>query len=490
MAIQPTNQPVNSPRTPGTLQQGFSPKPVRELINTPELLSLVFILFHIPFALFARTNPQLSQVHAFGVFAIGMWWAITDVPIERVAYIVAYMVGSEVFWRSTWVTFDQFAKYGAAAICLVALLRTRTQRVPGLMLLYLLLLIPGILISIAGNQAELEWVRRVASFNLSGSLALAVCSWYFMHTRFTRHQMWRLLFAFAAPIVMLAVNATSSTLQNQATIYVISEGNIAYSGGFGPNQVSTILGLGGFMLTCMLVTLTPTRRGKYFLYAFIMWFWGQGMLTFSRGGILVGAFCAGLVGIQVVVTDSRRRGEYMLSLIAIAGLMNFVVLPQLENFTGGALGLRFSSLDTTNRDIIASTDIEIFLQHPLGVGVGQAPWYRQMSVGEEYASHTEFTRLLSEHGIAGLLCNIILFVSVFQNVTRRNHTLRSRAFVIGVGLWACLTMMHAAMRTAAPSILFAMMFATYDFDEDHQIRFSLPGAQMRQPLQRRPPPTP
>ena len=66
--------------------------------------------------------------------------------------------------------------------------------------------------------------------------------------------------------------------------------------------------------------------------------------------------------------------------------------------------------DTTGREDIARADLEVWFDNPvLGVGPGVAKEYRAATFGRAAAAHTEFTRLLAEHGILGLVALIILY---------------------------------------------------------------------------------
>jgi hypothetical protein len=72
---------------------------------------------------------------------------------------------------------------------------------------------------------------------------------------------------------------------------------------------------------------------------------------------------------------------------------------------------------------------------------------------------------LSEHGI---LCAIALVLLVAMVITgyQQNWALPiARSIVLGCGLWATVMMTHSAMRIAAVSFMFGLLFAHFDFDD-------------------------
>jgi hypothetical protein len=71
------------------------------------------------------------------------------------------------------------------------------------------------------------------------------------------------------------------------------------------------------------------------------------------------------------------------------------------------------------------------------------------------ASHTEFTRLLSEHGTFGLLALLVL-VAVAGLAYLRAPSALEKAWVSAFSGWAFIEMSHSAMRIMAISFLFGL----------------------------------
>ena len=67
-----------------------------------------------------------------------------------------------------------------------------------------------------------------------------------------------------------------------------TESNFETSGGFGPNQVSTILGLGIFLFFVKIVLSSKTVLIRNINVLFFVIITFRGIVTFSRGGVITG----------------------------------------------------------------------------------------------------------------------------------------------------------------------------------------------------------
>src|SRR5205807_7263592 len=122
------------------------------------------------------------------------------------------------------------------------------------------------------------------------------------------------------------------------------------------------------------------------------------------------------------------------------------------------LAQRFSQKGFTGREEIAQADIKVFLNHPLmGAGIGLSRQARISEVGVGHMAHTEYTRLLSEHGIFGLAALVIMFWVALQRFLGARTALE-KAFVAAMLMSGFLFMASTAMRLALPG--FAVGFAT------------------------------
>jgi O-antigen ligase len=110
---------------------------------------------------------------------------------------------------------------------------------------------------------------------------------------------------------------------------------------------------------------------------------------------------------------------------------------------------------SSNRVKLARFDLEIFEENPvLGVGPGRAQAIRG-EMGHLSAAHTEYTRMLAEHGILGLISIVLLFVMGMRAVLA-TRTLVARAFTVSMMTWCMLFLLVNAMRLSAPAFLFGL----------------------------------
>jgi len=136
------------------------------------------IVLHIILALLIRQSATLSLLSLGSVMAFGTYIALTTKRFERVAYVIAYIVGAEVLWRMTdGALFWEIGKYGAALLAGIALVRMERVKVPGLLLLYFILLLPSAVLT--GWDADFSETRQNLSFYLSGPLAILALGWFF-----------------------------------------------------------------------------------------------------------------------------------------------------------------------------------------------------------------------------------------------------------------------------------------------------------------------
>ena len=175
------------------------------------------------------------------------------------------------------------------------------------------------------------------------------------------------------------------------------------------------------------------------------------MLTFSRGGIVGLVAACGAVGLVALATAGQRW-----RVLVAAGVLVVVALQIMSwagTFTDGASSERFGNADTTNRVTIVESDLRLFGSNPIaGVGVGMALYKRDIDL---YTSpHTEFTRLLAEHGVLGLAV-IGLMVVMCVRIVRGGHGWYRMA---SVGLLAITIaqMGHSATKIASIPIAFGL----------------------------------
>jgi len=445
----------------------MDPRPIHAVASAPrpaararvtalwerDLYLFLFLLLHLPLALTFRALESVPKLIALGVLGLGIWWATLG---RRPAWAVAaasYIAGAEILWRMTGTgLFWEFGKYSAALILLLAFLRLPDHRTTSWgALLYLALLVPSAAITIQELSPSLA--RDAISFNLSGPLSLAMAILLFSSVQAASIDLELVVFSLLAPTLGVLAICTYGTL-TAGGITFYAESNYVTSGGFGPNQVSAILGLGALLSLLLALQSTLAWRRWVFL-GLTLWFLVQGVLTFSRGGVLNALICIAFLLIHLV-RQPRVRVMALAVLVLFTFLGTAVIFPRLNEFTGGALQERYSSTSTGLRGTLVEDDLALWREHPvLGVGPGMSKYYRANLLGMEVASHTEFTRLLSEHGTFGLLALVVL-VAIAGLAYLRAPSALEKAWVSALSGWTFIEMSHSAMRIMAISFLFGL----------------------------------
>jgi hypothetical protein len=431
------------------------PMPARFAVNNNWIKAGIFFAAHAPLAILMFNSELVATVHALLTVVIGAVWILSKRHMERAAYVCAYVTGAEVLWRMCdarvlW----EYGKYSVAALFIVALLRTGQIKWMKLPLLYFLLLIPSALLTI--QAVNPEYARKSLSFNLSGPFALMVCVWFFSNLRISMGQLQRLFLALIGPVIGIA-SVTAFTTFSAMAIKFSSQSNKMTSGGYGPNQVSAILGFGVLLAVLFLLDSKTGLALKVLMFGAMILLGVQSAMTFSRGGLYMAAGGA-LLGALYLIRDANSRIRMVLVITALFVVTNYILLPYLDTFTGGSLSSRFQEMDATGRDEIIMIDLQMWKENPIfGVGPGMGLLYRY-SVLKYVASHTEYTRLLAEHGAFGLLALVLLVVMVIQSI-RRARTIQGKALAAAMVTWAVLFMMIDGMRLVTPAFAFGLSFA-------------------------------
>jgi O-antigen ligase len=239
------------------------------------------------------------------------------------------------------------------------------------------------------------------------------------------------------------------------------ESNILTSGGFGPNQVSAVLGFAVLIAFLYVVSAKVSILTKLFLVGAAAVFAAQSAMTFSRAG-LASAAIALMVSLPFLITDRRRRIWTVAGIVALV-LAGVVLFPVLNSYTGGKLQKRFEETSLSNREALAAQDLDLFQQNPLyGVGVGLSVFLRPTRA----AAHTEFTRLLADHGLLGAIALLALVLQLGKTLlTARTHwVLGLRAAAVS---WTLLNFAINAMRLVAPSYALCVAFVNLEESADH-----------------------
>ena len=411
------------------------------------LLGVAWIVFHIGLALAMRRSATVATAHAGLTYLVGLWIVAGRRP-QRVVQVGAYVIGAEVLWRMTGASvFWEFGKYATASLFLLAACRIPGRRTLLLPALYFGLLLPSIWMTVEGLSPSTA-VGEI-SFNLSGPFLLAVSYILFANLRPGSVALRLMGMVMLGPLMSIATLTMSGLLTTQIIFGTTS--NLGSSGGFGPNQVSSVLGLGSVVAVAVAMSGRWRLPARVAMFGLGVLFLSLSALTFSRGGLYT-ALAALFSGGLALAADRRARLRVLLAGAVFVGVGGYWVLPKLVSYTQGALGARLASTDPTGRDQLFRGDLAAWKDHPfLGTGPGGSQRYHERSV----TTHTEYSRLLAEHGVFGLAAFGVL-AALALDAYRRARSRQGRAIVVTLLCWSLLFMAHAATRVAAPAFLFGM----------------------------------
>lgn len=441
----------------------YYPKPAESgwLHSMPQngLIAAIFAL-HILLGPVLAISPALSAAHTIATLLVGFYQAAFSPRVEKAIYVCAYITGAEVLWRMTKTPlFWELSKYSVIAILMVMILRFGMLRASAIPMLFFGLLLPSAVIPMTNvGTADLQ---NQISFNLSGPLSLAICVWFFSQIRLSSVDLQRIFLALICPLLSIAAIALYGTL-TAARINFNNSSNYATSGGYGPTQVSSVLGFGALLIFLWLFQSRQPQMRKYLLVGVMVFFIAQSALTFSRGG-LYAAIGSALAAAFFLVSDKRLRFRLFASVLLLGLTINFVIVPVLDEFTGGAMTKRFGNTSLTGRDSIMRGELQAFYDNPIfGVGPGEARNHR--SDHRQAIAHTEFTRLLAEHGLFGLLAIVVLAAMSWRHF-RKAQTKQEKALVVALTFWSFLFMASLAMRIVMAAFAFGLTAAVISQSE-------------------------
>jgi hypothetical protein len=441
-------------------------------MQTKEKNYLILIALHVFLGGLIYLIPSLSKIYGVVILAISLYFIFkTKNKNNEVLFAAAYIVGSEVFLRMTGGNINyEFGKYSISVLMFIGMLYSGFSKNAISYWVVLIALIPGIIIGTQTLNPEHINIRNTIMFNISGPISLGVCSLYCYFRTISFKQLSNLLLVMGLPLVSTVVYLV---LYTPNLSFLNSTGsNFTTSGGFGPNQVSTALGLGMFIFFSRSLLESKSKLFlivNFGLFALIAY---RGLITFSRGGMITG-FVMMFALLGVIFWNSKKGGRGKLLFLAPFLFGAFILVwGYTELKTGGLISKRYANQDAigrtkesnfTGREEIAAEEIGAFLENPIwGIGAGKATEYRFDKTNDLVASHSEITRMLAEHGAFGVLILLLLITTpLLLYLGNKQHI-----FLLSFVLFWILTINHAAMRIAAPSFIYALSLLKVQFENE------------------------
>ncbi|EOG6895294.1 O-antigen ligase family protein [Flavobacterium psychrophilum] len=431
-------------------------------MKSKNLSYTTIILLHIGLGILIYMASKLSIPYGLAILSVGLLTILkTQNTKNQVLYFCAYIVGSEVILRMTGGSLSyEIGKYSVILFMLMGIYFSGFSKNSFLYWIFLILLLPGVLLATVTLKLDTD-IQKSIAFNISGPVCLGISALYCYQRKITLKELDNILFCMLCPIITTVTYMFLYT-PSVKKIITSTQSNFETSGGFGPNQVSTIVGLGVFIMFSRLVFHSKNKQIIVLNTTLLLIMTFRGIITFSRGGMLSSAVMIALL-LLILFFVTQRAAKIKLFWMVVFSFVAFLIIWSYSSSqTNGLIAKRYANEDASGRvkstllsgrEEIIGSEFDMFLANPIfGIGVGKGRENRLESTGESIASHNEISRMLAEHGSLGALGIVILFVTplvLYTNNRRHIYLLSFFAFWI-------LTINHAAMRLAAPAFVYAL----------------------------------
>ncbi|WP_282043192.1 O-antigen ligase family protein [Winogradskyella flava] len=444
-----------------------------KIIKENQVQYIMLVLMHILLAVFIYFLPLFSKFYFISVvifFLIRIVSASNKNKSKEVIYACCYVIGSEVLFRMTsGAFFYEAAKYLVILYMLLGIFSTGVSKKSYPYFIFLLLLIPSIFVAYMRMDYDSN-LRTNIAFVLSGPVCLGISALYLYDKRITLNDLLQALKYLSLPIISMTIYLF---LYNPSIKNVLkgTQSNFETSGGFGPNQVATILGVGMFILSVRLFMKSSNLSLKIVNGIILGLISFRGIVTFSRGGIMT-AILMILIFLTIIYRNaSRTQRSKIVYTFFVLIILGTAVWTISSSQTEGLIDKRYANQDksgrekedlSTGRVDLFISDLEGFINYPfLGAGANGAKELRLKNNAGLKASHNEISRLLSEHGIFAIIMLLILIVKPLLYHFNNRRNLFFYAFLC---FWFA-TINHSAMRIAAPGFIYALALLDIKYEK-------------------------
>jgi len=391
---------------------------------------------------------------------------------HQVLLAASYIMGAEVFFRMTkaFVLYES-GKYAVILFLLLGMFYQGFKRKSMIYVIYLLLLIPGIYISYLDFSFGDKY-RQMILFNLSGPLCLGIAAIYCYERTVYFKDFLKYLNYIVYPLIAMTVYVFFYNIDVQSVITGTASTS-ATSGGYGPNQVATMLGLGMFILYSRFLIPYQNKLLHFVMMFFLVAISYRAIITFSRGGVFVAVAMIGIFTlVYFLYASAKAKFRFSYKFIAILGAV-FAIWSYAILTTDGLITNRYTNKDslgrekadvTTGRARLLDADLEAFAESPIfGVGVGQIKGYYAETLDTTIPTHNEISRMLAEHGLLGIFALLILGITPLVSKFRG----RKNIFFFPFILFWLLTILHSSMRIAAPAFIYGLCLLNLRYEKEN-----------------------
>lgn len=420
----------------------------------------LWIVLHLLLGFSATLTPYAIIVWFYFVIvsSLALIFRKSKSPYVLIAlmfYLISFELLSRMAYTSPYIPYE-LSKYLLLAGLTWGIFRYKTYSYFGWVML--LCLIPALFFDISGQVQQSDII-----FNILGPINVAMVVIFCYNQRMSPRQLGNVVRLMVYPVLGVLSYTFIKTPDLDEVEFVLGA-NMDLSGGFGSNQVSTLFGLAALLMFILMINRWKFSGSLWVDAAILFAMSFQGLLTFSRGGMIGTALGALIILLALRLATSKQRRKYKLPKIGkfvipaiLIGVSAFVAVDQL---TGGLLSLRYQGETmgtiqgskvksmytvTTGRLDIFIGDVNLWLDHFIfGVGAGASRFLRIGMDGT--VAHVELSRLLAEHGSLGLIYFVILcWLGVRLFYAHPNPLIKG--VLLAFFTVAIYTTFHAAMRT-------------------------------------------
>lgn len=427
---------------------------------------LFWIVFHLLLGLVCTYTPGVLIIWFYLVLFTSFNKSLFSVRIGKPFYfvlLISYLVSFEILGRMAHafpLIPTELSKYMLPMFSILGIIY-QPKRVRQDWIIILFSLSISLFFDVSNNRVFFDIIN-----NFFGVIAVCLGITFFSSINFTQDMIFQLMKIILLAILSALVYSFVKTPDFEELSFNLGA-NSDTAGGAATNQVSTVFGLGLFICFYFIFNDLILTGKRYLDLLIGLAFLGQGLLTFSRGGIIVG-----VLGIIMLIALSLKRiNSKNLFSVLVASVSIIFIFNYIDNFTGGKLLLRYQGETegtynygvekdlkkiTSGRSMIFEEDLKLWSQYPIfGCGVGVSRYVRGGTEEKKVSSHVEFSRLLAEHGISGLIYFVAL-INLGIKLWKISRIDKTRSLFFILFLIGFLTTFHAAMRTFVTPLLISL----------------------------------
>lgn len=442
----------------------------------------LWLTLHIALGIVSTISPLPVIIYFYLFLASSLSYIFKrEVVNSRLSVLIIYLSSFELISRmaqtSPFIPYE-LGKYLMFFLLSIGVINGSNKGTIGAFLT--ILLTPALFYDISGKVIESD-----LRFNLLGPINVGLAVWYFYQQKVSPIFFKKILYALLLPLVsVLAFTVIKTPSFNEIDFSLGA--SFDTTGGFGSNQVATVLGLGVLISFFLWLNQWSISGNKIIDIILILAFTFQGLLSFSRGGMI-----GGLLGILIILFFMRRSSlqnasrkillkarQYIMPAILILMVSAYAA----NEVTDGKLLLRYQgettgtlrgnkqkdlNLLTTGRLGIFEEDWELFSANWFGVGAGASKYLRKEHQG--VLTHVELGRLAAEHGVLGMIYFITLIYLILDVYKSHNNNLY-KGILISFLVVAIYTTFHAATRTYVTPLLIGLSLITIVNDKNTLFR--------------------